>query len=391
MYFPQHTMKKHLLLIFLLILSSVKSQSQKTLYIFDSEDSRPISNAKIVTENSIFYTNDDGKALIPDHIKEMEISAPSYGIKKSDGNSLQISLKPIYKDIEEVAITNIDIKKLLWNVINNYQNIYYTKPSLYMGTIKQKSFIDNALAHLLVVDVNIWSKYNFFDISQSKDPDSFFQIGLNGVKYYKTKKFDDNFYFQSVPNLQPKDFVGTFFMNYHILGVLNTTKDLKIKTKILYENAGIQKIYFESEENTKEGVKFEGILTFNKNDNAIVNFKNNVIQKNYFSEKIDKNGVAYKAYTTNAELFFDFYKKNGKYYPSLITANGIGYSLKDGEKIAYNAYQEIKLEKFEEANKRGLKNKIDLFKSFIDNIPDKSVNETKTLLSNEEQNFIGTK
>ena len=29
---------------------------------------------------------------IPDHIKEMEISAPSYEIKKSDGNSLQISL-----------------------------------------------------------------------------------------------------------------------------------------------------------------------------------------------------------------------------------------------------------------------------------------------------------
>lgn len=391
MYFREHTMKKNIILFFLFALTLVKSQAVKTLMVLDNDDSKPISNAKIVTQTSIFYTNEDGKVLIPDHIKEMEISAPSYEIKKVDGTSLQVTLKPIYKDIEEIAIANIDIKKLFQNIISNYQNIYYTKPSLYTGTVKQKSFIDKALAHLVVVDVNIWSKYNFFNVNQTKNPDSFFQIGLNDVKYYKTKKFDDDFYFQSVPNLRPQDFIGTFFMNYHILGILNSTKDLKIKTKLLNENAGIQKIYFESEENTKNGVKFEGFLTFNKNDNAIVNLKTNVEQKNFFTEKTDKYGVRYKAYTTNAELFFDFYKRNSRYYPSLIKVKGNGYSVRDEKKISFDVDQEIKLEKFQEGNKQGLKNKIDLSQSFIDNIPDKSINETKTLLSKDEQNFIETK
>lgn len=372
-------------------MSFVKSQSTKTLIISDAEDSKPIPNAKIVTENSVFYTNDDGKVLIPNDIKDIEVSAPSYEIKKTDGKSLNISLQPIFKDIDEVLITNIDVKKIFQTLLADYNNIYYTKPSLYTGTIKQKSFIDEGLAHLLVVDVNVWSKFNFFDMNEINNPNSFFQIGLNNVKYYKSKKFDHNSKLESVPNLQPKDFVGTFFMNYHIVGILNSMKDLKIRTKLLYENSGIQKIYFESEENTTLGVKFEGILTFNKNDNAIVNLKTNVEQKNYFSEKTDKNGVKYKAYTTNAELFFDFYKRNNKYYPSLITAKGIGYSIKEDKKISFSADQEIKLEKFQEGNKRGLKTKIDLSKSFVDNIPDKSVNETKTLLSKEEQSFIDAK
>lgn len=384
-------MKKLFILFVISVVSMMKSQTLKTLTVVDAEDSKPVSNAKIVTDNGVFYTNEDGKVLISPQIKNIEVSAQSYEIKNIDGNSSIIPLKPVYKDIEEVAIINIDIKKLFQNTIDNYQKIYYTDPSLYTGTIKQKSFINNKLIHLLVADINIWSRYNFFNFKENDDPDSFFQIGLNNIKYHKSKKLDDDFIFQSVPNLVPKDFVGTSFMNYHIVGFLNSMKDLKVKTKLLYENSGIQKIHFESEENTEFGVKFSGILTYNKNDNAIINLKTNIDQKNTSSEKTDKNGNKYTSQTTNAEVFYDFYKKNNKYIPALVTANGTGYLLQNGEKTPFSAYQEIKLEKFQEGNKRGLKNKIDLAKTFIENVPDKSINETQTLLSKEEQDFINAK
>lgn len=384
-------MKKLFILFAFSVVSIIKSQTMNTITVLDAEDSSPVSNAKIVTDNGVFYTNEDGKVLIPPQNKNIEVSAQSYEIKNIDGNSLIISLKPVYRNIEEVAITNIDIKKIFQSTIDNYQKIYYTDPSLYTGTIKQKSFIDNKLIHLLVADINIWLRYNFFNFGKSNDPDSFFQIGLNNIKYYKTKKMDDDFVFQSVPNLIPKDFIRTSFMNYHLTGILNSMKDLKIKTKLLYENSGIESIYFESEENTEAGVKFTGILTYNRNDNAIVNLKTNIDQKNTSSEKTDKNGNKYTSQTTKAEVFYDFYKKNNKYIPSFVTANGSGYLLQNGEKTPFSAYQEIKLEKFQEGNRRGLKNKIDLAKTFIENVPDKSINETQTLLSKEEQEFINSK
>lgn len=384
-------MKKLFILFAFSVVSIIKSQTMNTITVLDAEDSSPVSNAKIVTDNGVFYTNEDGKVLIPPQNKNIEVSAQSYEIKNIDGNSLIISLKPVYRNIEEVAITNIDIKKIFQSTIDNYQKIYYTDPSLYTGTIKQKSFIDNKLIHLLVADINIWLRYNFFNFGKSNDPDSFFQIGLNNIKYYKTKKMDDDFVFQSVPNLIPKDFIRTSFMNYHLTGILNSMKDLKIKTKLLYENSGIENIYFESEENTEAGVKFTGILTYNRNDNAIVNLKTNIDQKNTSSEKTDKNGNKYTSQTTKAEVFYDFYKKNNKYIPSFVTANGSGYLLQNGEKTPFSAYQEIKLEKFQEGNRRGLKNKINLAKTFIENVPDKSINETQTLLSKEEQEFINSK
>jgi len=383
-------MKNTLYLFFILCTLIFKAQSLKTVSVFDSEENKPVPNAKILTETRVYYTNEDGKVLIPENIKEIEISAPLYENKKT-GISAQIFLKPLFKEIEEVTITNIDLKKLFQDLIDNYKTVYYSSPSLYSGTIKQKSFVDGKISHLLVADVNIWTKFNFFNFSASKDADSFFNIGLNNIRYYKTIKLDEKYPFQSVPNLQPEDFVGTFFMNRQIVGMLNVFKDTKIKTSLLYENAGIQKLRFETEKNEKLGVKFAGFITYNKNDRAIVNMQVDIDQNNVETEKKAKNGELYNSNTTKANVFFDFYKRNNKYLPSLITVTGEGYCEFKNRKIPFAAYQEIKLENFVEGNKRGLKEKIDLSKPFVENIPDKKINETSTLLSKEEQNFIDTK
>lgn len=387
----QTRMKNLLFLILIFSVSKIKAQSFRTLSILDSADSKPIANAKILTGNSVLYTNEDGKVLIPEQIKNLEISAPWYGMKKISSVSTQIYLKPLFKEIKEVVVTNVDLKKIFSNIIDTYSTVYYSNPSLYTGTVKQKSFVDGKIAHLLVADVNIWSKFNFYNFKESKNPDSFFNIGLNDIKYYKTVKLDESYPFASVPNLLPKDFIGTFYMNYQIAGMLNTVKDLKIKTSLLYENAGIQKLRFESEKNDKFEIKFSGFMTYNKNDKAIVNL-NVVIDQNYAeSEKVSKTGEPYTSNTTKAEIFFDFYKKNNQYLPSLITVMGEGYSESKTMKVPFKAFQEIKLEKFSKGDKRGLKKKIDLNKSFIENIPDKDINETKTLLSAQEQNFIDAK
>lgn len=386
----QTLMKNTFSLFFILLALIFRAQSLKTVSVLDSEEKKPVVNAKILTESSVYYTNEDGKVLLPENISEIQISAPPYEQKKTKISS-QIFLSPLFKEIEEVKITNIDLKKLLQNIIDNYKTVYYSNPSLYSGTIKQKSFVDGKIAHLLVADVNIWSKFNFYNFSSSKEPDSFFNIGLNDIKYYKTLKLDEKYPFQSVPNLQPHDFVATFFMNYQIVGMLNALKDMKVKTFLLYENAGIQKLRFETEMNEKLEVKFVGLITYNKNDNAIADMQVSIDQNHVLSEKVSKNGDSYTSNTTKASVFFDFYKRDNKYLPSLITVTGEGYSEFKNKKIPFVAYQEIKLEKFSKGNKRGLKEKIDLSKSFVENIPDKKINETKTLLSKQEQDFIDTK
>ncbi|MBD8083176.1 hypothetical protein [Chryseobacterium caseinilyticum] len=383
---------KNLLFLFLIFsVSNITAQSFRTVSVLDSADSKPIANAKILTGSSVLYTNEDGKVLIPEQIKNIEISAPWYGQKKISALSSPIYLNPLFKEIEEVVVTNIDLKNLFKNIIDTYSTVYYSNPSLYTGTVKQKSFVDGKIAHLLVADVNVWSRFNYFNFNAGNDTDSFFNIGLNDIKFYKTIKLDEKYPFASVPNLLPKDFIGTFYMNYQIVGMLNTLKDLKIKTSLLYENAGIQKLRFESERNDQFEIKFTGFLTYNKNDRAIVNL-NVVIDQNFAqSEKVSKTGEPYTSNTTKAEVFFDFYKRNNQYLPSLITVMGEGYSESKTMKVPFKAYQEIKLEKFSEGSKRGLKKKIDLSKSFIENIPDKDINETKTLLSAQEQKFIDAK
>lgn len=95
---------------FLFVLLSVFFSAQK-LQVVDAENGKPIANARIILSNQLLYTNEDGFASVTNDSKDFEISASGFKKEKFKNFNSVIKLQPAFKDIEEVKITSIDIKK----------------------------------------------------------------------------------------------------------------------------------------------------------------------------------------------------------------------------------------------------------------------------------------
>lgn len=383
-------MRKVLIFLLLLCLSFTYCQTNAILSILDAESGTPISHAKIITlDNDIFYTNDDGKVILPGNEKTVIVSAPTYEeqqVSLSANNIIVIKLKPVYKNIDEVQITNIDIKQLLKNILTNYLQLYYSKPSLYYGTIKQKAYLGGQINNLLVADISIWSLANVYNFREKDNIGSFVQLGLNNIKYYKTRKRTADYPFNTDVQIVPRDFVLKLFFNSELVGILNDTRDERINAKVAYENEDIRIVFYEARDRDIK-VTYKGKFIYNKNNKLIVYFDTNV--EGYEDvRKYNKKGKEYSVVNNEIYISYDFYQNNNRYIPASIRVNGKGYALYSDRKIPFEFVQGITLHKFQESGRKGLKNKIDLTKNLTDNIPDKEIKETETLLSEEEQRFI---
>ena len=381
-------MKKIIGLILLFCFYLGHSQTYYIFNVLDTESGLPIPNAKIITStNNVLYTNDDGKVFLPSEVKSLNVSAPTYEEQNINSSTSIVKLKPVYRNIDEVQITNIDIKQLLAITLTNYLKLYYNKPSLYYGMIKQKAYLDGQVNNLLVADISIWSLANVYNFREKDNIDYFAQLGLNNIKYYKTRKHTADYPFNNDVQIIPRDFVLKLFFNGELVGVLNELRNEKIKAKLAYENPDIKIFLFEANnENTK--VVYKGKLIYSKKDMLITYFDIHADGYKNILKKKNKNGEEYSVINTTSYISYDFYKNNNRYIPASIRANGKGYALYKDQKIPFEVVQDIALQKFQESDRKGLKNKIDLTKNLTDNIPDKEIEEAKTLLSEEEQRFI---
>src|ERR1700750_926047 len=131
--------------------------SAQKLKVVDSENGKPISHARVILNNQMVYTNEDGFAPVAEDVKDFEISASGYQKKKvSNFNSL-IKLTPTYKKIEEIKIVSIDIRKLLKDVSKNYHKRYYSEPSVYDAIYKERRVDNNKLYFLVIAETKLWS------------------------------------------------------------------------------------------------------------------------------------------------------------------------------------------------------------------------------------------
>ncbi|MDV3928939.1 hypothetical protein CMT52_16915 [Elizabethkingia anophelis] len=382
-------MKKITFLFFLSLVYWVSAQKYIKVNISDKSSNLTIPNARIVYENQVFYSNDDGDVNIPDNIGAFEVSAPSYKTIKLSSLSGSIKLEPQYNEIQEVVLNKLDVKKIFQNTLKNYLALYYTKPSLYDGTIKQKGYIDGKIINLFVADINLWSLYNFFNFKAANDVDSFVQVQLDAIKYYKTEKNNTNYPFNTDLHIIPKDFVQKLFMNSQLLGVLNDTKNTEIIGRVNDKNADLEYITYESKKNNKDSEKIRGSIAYSVKDSLITNLTVSVDQANNIQIQKNKKGEEYSIKTTEFYIMFDFYKNSGQYIPSQVKTIIKAVVSYKGNSFPASLVQEINFTNFKSANKKGLNNKIDLGKNLTDNVPSKEMNKTNSiLLSKEELKFI---
>ncbi len=260
-----------------------------------------------------------------------------------------VKLKPRVREIREVEIRSYNnIASLIKTVYKNYNKLYYTKPSVYEAVYKQKNTRNGDMSMLVVADVGFWSLDNRYHpiYVRRKDYDSFIQLSLNRIKYFKST--EDNTSFNGSSLDSSRDFIGDMFFDF-TLGKLDKfvrMKDSKIDGKILDEDDDIITISFKMF-SPKYKVTNSGYFTYNKKDKVITHYEMNYDQSKVspFRTKNEAN-EDYHYMTTNGEVIFDFYKVGGKYVPSYAHASGEYYMFYDDKKHEGTFDREITFRKF---------------------------------------------
>lgn len=387
-------MKLNHTLGFLFFLFSTFLYSQQKVSVVDADTKKPIPQVRVEYNQEIFYTNDDGNVELPIDAKKINIFSPEY-LEKNDvlvQKTIEMSLK--YKTVDAVVIRPVDAKKIIESVLSNYDKNYETNTSIYRGTYKTKSKIDNQINRLLIMEMDVWSLHNSY-VYGKKNTNDFLQINLRNKKYDRNKKSDKSYIFNNKKNTETNTvnaFLERLFLYNQLYVIDFTTKDFKINGNIIDETGDIETIKFKSDNiNYKGLIYFDGVFQYNKKENVINYFKVNQHQENAISKYINYFD---QEITVNADVFtvaYEMYKKDGKYLPSKVVIN---FDAKlELEKKIYSGFisHEFVFSSQQFGNRKGLPKKIDLSKGLEENITDNVLKDNNALLSTEEQSFVDEK
>lgn len=366
--------------------------SAQKVKVVDSENGKAIFHARIIINNQIVYTNEDGFAPVGQNATNFEVSAFGYQKRKVIGSNSLIKMTPVFKNIEEVKIVSVDIKKLFNDIRKNYKKRYYNEPSLYDVIFKEKRSDNDELCFLVIAETKLWSKSNHYNYKDGihKNYDEILQMQLNNVKYLKNVKSDS--IFSPGNNEFSHEYMGNYFFSFELNRTLNHINSInsKYSGKMISEEGDEQLITFKIKSGT--GIELNGELKYNKGDKVITYFEVHYLQTGYPPIRRKMAGVEYDYQLGDATLIFDFYKKDGMYLPALTRFSGDKYSaIYLGKKHERKFSREIIYNTFEKSNKEGLSQKVDFSKNIWENVPVKEEKEDAILLSAEEQAFINGK
>ncbi|MCL8538364.1 hypothetical protein M9991_15965 [Chryseobacterium gallinarum] len=366
--------------------------SAQKIRIVDAENGNPVSNARIILRDQIIYSNEDGFAPLGQDTGDFEVSASGFQTEKVPVFIAEIKLKPIYKNIDEIKIINVDIRKIFDDVSKNYDKRYYSGPSLYDIVYKEKNLDNDKLFFLVIAEAKLWSKSNRYNFKDGirKNYDDILQMQLNNVKYFKNDKSG------TVLSGRTDEFsheqLGNFFLNYELYRMQQhlKMKECKYSGRLLFEEGDEQVIAFKIQ--SGNGAQMEGEFKYNKADKVITYFENHYFQSDYPTmKKTGTDGREFMYKLGDGILIFDFYKKDGVYVPALTRLEGDKFTIfykdethvrKFSREIIYNTFNKTD---------KGLDPKVNFKVSIWENVPVKEEKTETILLSAEEQAFVNQK
>lgn len=188
------------------------------------------------------------------------------------------------------------------------------------------------------------------------------------------------------------DNIGDMFLNYELwrTNSLSTKKNVKLSGKLLYENGDEQEIFYSIK--TDSSLVYQGNITYNKKDKAITHFEFDFTQSKSKPQTVkDENGNEFKRQPGDGIITFDYYKKDGKYFPSKITVKSKGFKVyTDTQSYEYAYSREMIFKSATETDKKGLENPVKINEAYWNNLK-LSDNKGDILLTKEEQDFVNEK
>ncbi|PRB00599.1 hypothetical protein CQ046_18310 [Chryseobacterium sp. MYb7] len=370
---------------FLLLLIFNFFSAQK-LKVIDAENGKPVSNARVLLQNQIVYTNEDGFAPVEQNAVNFEISASGFQKAKVQEFRSVVKLKRVYKSIDEVKLAKVDIRKLFEDVNNNYKKRYYSDPSLYDVVYKEKKSDNNKLYFLVIAETKLWSRTNYYNHNRSYDKN--LQMQLNNVKTFKNIK-SDSIFTAGIKDFSD-EYMGNYFFNFELKRVVSHLKEegSKYTGWMIFEEGNEQLVTFTIKSGL--GIEMEGEFKFNKVDKVITYFEIHYLQDQYpMMKRKNAEGEEYDYQLGNAILVFDFYKNDGVYVPAMSRLEGNRYiAYYKGIRHERRSSRELIYNTFKKSDEKGLNPKMDFSKNIWDNIQVKEDKNNTILLSEEEQAFI---
>ncbi|MDM1557261.1 carboxypeptidase regulatory-like domain-containing protein [Chryseobacterium indologenes] len=374
---------KHSYLLFILIFNFLSAQK---LQVLDSENGKPIPNARILLSNQIVYTNEEGFAPVGQSSANFEISASGFQKTTVQTFYSPVKLKRGYKKIDEIKLIKVDLKKIFEDVARNYKKRYYNEPSLYDVTYKEKRIDNNQIHFLAIAETKLWSKTNFYN--RNKSFDNTLQMQLNNVKYFKDLK-SDSIFVKGIKKFSD-EYMGNYFFNFELNRALGHIKNKASKYSgwMFFEQGDEQSITF----NIKSGlgIEMEGEMKYNKADKVITYFEIHYLQDQYpMVKRRTGEGEEFDYQLGNAVLVFDFYKNSGAYVPAMSKIEGNKYvAYYKGVKHERKIIRELIYNTFKKSDEKGLTPRVDFNKDIWDNTLVKENKNNTILLTREEQAFI---
>lgn len=383
--------------VILLILSQICLAQKKEILIVDGITNFPIENVNIYYPQNMeaTFTNSEGKAslniqkmiLIISHIQYDQVT-----INGKDLNNIEkITLSPKSIQLDEVLVSSFNLKKAINFVLDNYKDLYVSKPFEKECNFKETMTIDNQLKRLIITKVNWWGKS--YELKYFRD----LKFRLGSIDFNKNEPADI-FYDSPEDNLPSKSgfietekLISVIYLNTLLKGFLNSTENL---TNLIEKSPSNQIIIsFESDWKVFENYqsRSKGKIVFDKESMAIIAFMKQNEDKNNITRNTSKTTKKEYSYeNTNSEIQLDFYKSiENKWTLNSFQAKvdfSITYNAKTHFANIKNNIYVLKETAVKKVTNEGL---MDLTKPIYQNLPSNTItNSNSILLTEEEKNFI---
>ncbi len=297
--------------------------------------------------------------------------------------------------LEEVVVTNINLKKKLQYVLDNFSDLYVDYPTKKECSFKETFLFDGEYKRLFLAQILWWSKSSEHPFK--KNYNKFIKLKLGKIDFSKNEPMDhlkgNKRKADETGAIVTKSLINFFYLNHAINSLLWSGVGEIHSSIEESDNNSIAISYTTDWKINKEGVSNRNVgkIFFDKKTDAIINFSKNIEFKNKISKQ--KGKETNKTYITDYKNNYFQYNfaqnKEGKWsliffdfsINLLFTYDEIPHTIK-----FTNSLYVLKESKSKKVNNDGL---IDLDNPIYKSLPSKTiVNSNNILLTVKEKAFI---
>jgi hypothetical protein len=386
---------KFYLTLFFIVLSLIVKAQVKEFIVVDSLSNKPINAVSVylTARNEGAVSNGDGKVKVffANQKDKLLISHVAYNPKEiliKDYLKVDtIRLSPSSILLMEVAVYDLDLKKKLAELLENYEKFYLNQAVIYDCTYKESVKVNDTLARLSQVQLKWHDKNYRFDFRKPYDKQN--QLSLINIDY---SKLTANAAEGQKGYVENESLFKLLHLNFYTL-IVSRGEDIIIQS--INKTANYTKVVFSTPILEKgETVMFlnDGIIYFDNETGAIIELDFSYEYNNQIKKMTPKtDGKTYTSEVKKHHVNLSFKKVEKKWVINAFKSVLEGEFNINNKKDDFKITQEFLITKTKNGTGIPKKEQIDLKIPFYKNLAQSTNLDSKIPLTKEEEEFMKKK